>query len=69
MLPAEQVIHILGQLDVVWCWILAPKTLQSLAVVLQKEKRLISQHQIRHIVGQIQELLVGCGALQPDIPI
>ena len=51
----------------VWCGILAPKTLQALAVVFQEERSLISQHQIRHIVGQIKELLVGCGALQPDI--
>ena len=60
---AEQVLHILGQLDMVWYGILAPKTLQSL------ERRLISQHKIRHIVGQIKELSVRCGALQPDIPI
>ena len=39
------------------------KTLQALAVLL------ISQHQIRHIVGQIKELSAGCGALQPDIAI
>ena len=38
-------------------------------MVLEEESRLISQHQIRHIVGQIKELLVGCGALQPDIAI
>ena len=39
-------------------------------MVLQEEKRLISQHQIRHIAGhQIKELLVFCGALQPDIAI
>ena len=69
MLPAEQVLHILGQLDMVWCRILAPKTLQALAVVLQEIRMLISQHQIRNIVGQIKELSVGCCALQPDIPI
>ena len=51
----------------VWCGILAPKTLQALAVVLQEERSLILQLHIRHIVGQIKELLVGCGALQPDI--
>ena len=45
------------------------KTLQALAVVLQERKRLISQHQIRHIVGQIKESSAGCGALQPDIAI
>ena len=50
----------------VWCGILAPKALQVLAVVLQEERRLISQHQIRHIVGQIKGLSAGCGALQPD---
>ena len=67
MPPAEQVLHILGQHDMVWCGILTPKTLQALVVVLQEERRLISMHQIRHIVGQIKELTVGCGALQPDI--
>ena len=69
MPSAEQVLHILGQHDMVWCEILAPKTLQALAVVLQEERMLISQHKIRHIFGQIKELLVGCGALQPDIAI
>ena len=53
----------------VWCEILAPKTLQALAVALQEERRLIAQHQIRHIAGQIKELSVGCGASQPDIAI
>ena len=53
----------------VWCGILAPKTPQTLAVVLQEEMRLISQHQFRHVVGQIKELSVGCGVLQPDIAI
>ena len=65
---AEQVLHILVQHEMVWFGILAPKTLQALAVVLQEERRLISQHQIQHIVGQIKELLVGCGALQPVLP-
>ena len=69
MLPAKQVLHILGKHYVVWCGILVPKTLQALAVVLQEERMLISQHKIRHIVGQIKELSVGCGALQPDIAI
>ena len=69
MVPPEQVLHIVLQRDMVWCEILAPKTLQTLAVVLQEERRLISQHQSRHIVGQIKELSVGCGALQPDIAI
>ena len=69
MVTPEQVLHILGQHDMVWCGILAPKTPQALAVVLQEERMLISQHQIRHIVGQIKELSVGCGALQPDIAI
>ena len=67
--PPEQVLHILGQHDMAWCGILASKALQFLAVVLQEEKRLISQHQIRHIVHQIKELSVGCGALQPDSAI
>ena len=67
--PTEQVLLILGQQDTVWCGILAPKTLQALAVVLQEERRLIPQDQIRHIVGQIKELLVGCGVFQPDIAI
>ena len=66
MPPAEQVLHILGQHDMVWCGILAPKTLQALAMVLQGERRLMSQYQIRHIVGQIKELSVGCCALQLD---
>ena len=69
MPPAEQVLHILGQHDMVWYGILALKPLQALAVVLQEEKRLISQHQIRHIAGLIKELSVDCGALQPDIAI
>ena len=70
MPPAEQVLHILGQHDMVFNGILAPKSLQALAVVLQEEKSLISQHQSRHIAGQIKELLsVDCGALQPDIAI
>ena len=69
MPPAEQVLHILGQYDMVWCGILAPKTLKALAVLLQEERRQISQHEIRHIVGQTKELSVGCGALQPDIAI
>ena len=30
------------------------KTLQALAVVLQEERRLISQHTICHIAGQIK---------------
>ena len=53
----------------VWRGILVPKTLQAHAVVLQEEWGLVSQHQIRHIVGQIKELSVGCSALQPDIGI
>ena len=69
MVPPGQVLHILGQHDMVWCGILAPKTPQALAVVLQEERMLISQHQIRHIVCQIKEMSVGCGALQPDIAI
>ena len=69
MPPTEQALHILGQHDLVWCGILAPKTPRALAVVLQEERRLISQHKIQHIVGQIKALLVGCGALQPDIAI
>ena len=48
---------------------MAPKTLQALAVVLHGERRPISQHQIRHIAGQIKELSVGCGDLQPDFVI
>ena len=69
MAPAEQALHILGQQDMVCCGILAPKTLQGITVVLQEERRLISQLQFRHIVGQIKELLVGYGTLQPDIAI
>ena len=69
MPPAEQVLHNLEQHDMVWYGILAPKPLQALAVVLQEKRRLISQHQIWHIAGQIKELSVGCGALQPDIVI
>ena len=69
MPPAEQVLHILGQPDLVWCGILAPKTLQALTVVLQEERRLISQHKFRHSVGQIKELSIGCGVMQPDIAI
>ena len=69
MPPAEQVLHILGQHDMVWCGILAQNSLHALDVVLQEERRLISQHQIWHIVGQIKELSVNCGALQPDIVI
>ena len=69
MPPAEQALHILGQHDMVWCEIQAQNSLQALAVVLQEERRLISQHQIRHIVGQIKELSVNYGALQPDIVI
>ena len=65
----EKVLHILGQRDMVWCGILAPKPFQALAVVLQEERRLISQHQIRHIAGPIKELSVNCGTLQPDIAI
>ena len=53
----------------VWCGILAPTTLHALAVVFQEERRLIFQHKIWHIVGQIKELSVGCGALQPEIAI
>ena len=64
---AEQVIHILGQHDIVWCGILAPKPLHTLAEVLQEERRLISQHQNRHIAGKIKELSVHFGDLQPDI--
>ena len=52
----------------VWCGKLAPKTIHALAGVLQEERRLISQHHILHFVGQIKELSVGCGALQPDVP-
>ena len=63
---AEQVLHILGQYDIVWCGILAPKPHQDLAEVLQEKRRLISQHKIRHIAGQIKALLVRFGALQPD---
>ena len=66
MPAAEQVLHILGKHDMGWCGILALKTHQALAVVLLEARRLISQHQIRHIVVQIKELSVGCGALQPD---
>ena len=69
MPPAEQVLHIVGQHDMVWCRILTPKPLQALAMMLQEERGLISQHQIRHIAGQIKELSVGSGALQPDIAI
>ena len=66
---AEKMFHILGQHDMVWCGILASKTLQALAVVLQEERRPTPQHKIRHIVSQIKELSVGCGALQLDIAI
>ena len=52
----------------VWCGILAPKTLQSCCAA-SGGKEAVSQHQIRHIVGQIKELSVGCGDLQPDIAI
>ena len=38
-------------------------------MVLQEKRRLISQQQIRHVVGQIKELSFGCGALQSDIAI
>ena len=69
MVPAEQALHSLGKHDMAWCGILAPKTPHALAAVLQEEKRLISQHLIRHIVGQIKELSVDCSALQPDIAI
>ena len=69
MPPAEQALHIMGHLDMVWSGILAPKTLQALAVVLQEERRLISQHQGRDIVGQIKKLSVGYGVLQPHIAI
>ena len=46
MPTAEQVLHILGQHDMVWGGILSPKPLQALALVLQEERRLIFQHQI-----------------------
>ena len=69
MPPAEQVIHILGQPDLDLVWNTGTKTSPGSSVVLQEERRLIFQHQIRHIVGQIKELSVGCGALQPDSAI
>ena len=37
-LPSEQVLHILGQYDMVWCGILAPKPFRTLSVVLQGGK-------------------------------
>ena len=55
MPPVDQVLHILGQPGRVWCGLLSPRTLQVLAVMLQGQRRLISQHQIGHIVGQINE--------------
>ena len=62
MPPTEQVLPILGKHNMVWFGILAPKTLQALAVELQEERKLISPHQLRHIVGQIKELSVGFAA-------
>ena len=55
MHPIDQKMHILGQPRRVWCGILSPRTLQALAVMLLGQRRLISQHQIGHIVGQIKE--------------
>ena len=52
MPPVDQVLHILGPPGRVWCGILSPRALQALAVVLQG---LISQHQIGHFVGQVNE--------------
>ena len=59
MVPPEQVLHILEQHNVVWCGILAPKTLQALAVVLQEEKRLISQHQIWLMLVRLKDRLLA----------
>ena len=64
MSPAEQVLHILMKARY---GMLAPKTIQDLAFMLQDERRLIFPHQIQHIVGQIKELSVGQGALQPEM--
>ena len=63
MQPAK-LLHILDSM--IWSGV---EYWHQIAVVLQEERRLISQHQVRHIVGQIKELSVGCGVLQPDIAI
>ena len=55
MPPVDQVLHILGQPGRVWCGILSPRALQALAVELQGQGRLLSQHQIGHFVGQVNE--------------
>ena len=55
MHPIYQELHIPGQPGRVWCGILSPRTLQALAVMLLGQRRLISQLQIGHIVGQIKE--------------
>ena len=69
MPPVDQMLHTPGQPGSVWCGILAPRTLQALVVMLQGEMRLIPQHLTGHLVGQMNEMSVGCGALQPDIVI
>ena len=60
---------VLGQPGRVWCAILAPRTLQVLAVMLQEERRLNYQLQIRPIVGQIKKNVGWLWSLQPDIVI
>ena len=64
MPPAEQVLHILGQHDMVWCGKLASKHLQALAMVLQEERRLFSQHQIWHI-ADCRLAVVFCSLILP----
>ena len=58
MPPIEQVLHVLGQPGRVWCGISSPRTLQALVVMLHGKRWLISQHQIEHIAGQINESLL-----------
>ena len=61
MPPTQQMLHILGQPGRVWCGILTPSIFMIHVVR--------PQPQIQHIVGQIKEMAIGCGVLQPDIAI
>ena len=52
----------------VWCGLLAPKTLKALAVVLHEERRLIFQHPLKF--GVLLVRLKNCRlAVVPDIAI
>ena len=69
MPPAEQVLHILGQHDMVWCRILAQKNSPGSCYGASGGKGADFSAPNSAYCWSDKELSVGCGALQADIAI